>query len=340
MIMKHFIYLAALAIGFTQVAVSQEFETLAEQPDVSFRGLDTHKNKVIWVSGTQGTIGRSVDAGANWSWVSPKGYEDYDFRDIEVFSAQQAVVVSAGSPAVVLHTRDGGTTWTEVYSNDDPDIFLNGMDFQGRTGYILGDPIDGTFRLLKSTNRGRDWEDVSQAIHLFAEPGEVAFAASGTSLQVMDDWLYIGSGGRYASLLKRNEKESRLDVVDVPIWAGEQSTGIFSIDFLDARKGVVVGGNYLEDQDNRNNILLTSNGGLSWSQPAIPVSGYRSCVKFIDENLLIATGTSGTDVSLDGGNTWKLISSESFNVIAVSSDKKHVYLAGSGGNIVRLHMEQ
>ncbi|MGO1597201.1 MAG: WD40/YVTN/BNR-like repeat-containing protein [Sphingobacterium sp.] len=335
--MKRIIY-GILTIGLFQIAVAQEFEPLTEQTDVSFRGLDTHKKKVVWISGTKGTIGRSVDAGKTWSWVSPTGYQDYDFRDIEAFGANHAVVVSAGSPAVVLHTRDAGDTWTEVYRNDDPDIFLDGMDFQGRVGYILGDPIDGTFQLLKSTNKGRDWQDVSAAIHLFSEPGEVAFAASGTSIQVIGQWVYIGSGGKYSSVLKRNEKENRLDVVDVPIWSGTQSTGIFSIDFLDARRGVVVGGDYKKDQDNRNNIWLTSNAGLSWSQPDIPVSGYRSCVKYIDQNTLVATGTSGTDISRDGGQTWNLISPDSFNVVAVSSDGKHIYLAGSDGNVVKLHL--
>src|SRR5690606_9838936 len=134
-------------------------------------------------------------------------------------------------------------------------------------------------------------------------------------------------------------KESRLDVVDVPIWSGDQSTGIFSIDFLDSRRGVVVGGDYMQDQDNRNNIWLTSNAGLSWSKPDTPVSGYRSCVKYIDQNTLLATGTSGTDISRDGGQTWNLISPNSFNVIAVSSDKKQIYLAGSEGDVVKLHID-
>lgn len=314
----------------------QTFETLVEGRKASFRGLETYKNKVVWVSGSNGTVGKSLDAGKTWTWVSPKGYEKLDFRDIEVFSAKEAVIVSAGTPAVILHTKDGGNTWKEVYRNEDPAIFLDGMDFQGKIGYVLGDPIGGAFRLLKSTDRGQSWTDVSDVIHLFAESGEAAFAASGSSLQVINDWLYIGSGGAYSSLLKRNEKESRLDVVDVPIWSGSEGTGIFSIDFLNARVGVVVGGNYMSDKDNSNNILLTDNAGLSWNKPTTPVFGYRSSVKYITPERLLATGTSGSDISEDGGKNWRNFSSDSFNVIAKSKDGKQIYFAGSNGNIVRL----
>jgi len=319
-----------------QTGQSQTFHPLSSGHKSSFRGLDTYKNNVLWVSGSNGMVGKSLDAGITWQWVSPLGYEKFDFRDIEIFSAKEAVIVSAGSPAILLHTKDGGKSWNEVYRNENPDIFLDGMDFNGKIGYIVGDPINGVFQLLKSTDKGKSWKNVTQSIHLFAEEGEAAFAASGTSLQVINNWVYIGTGGKYSSLFKRNEKENKLDVLNVPIWSGLESTGIFSIDFLNERIGVVIGGNYTSDKDNSNNILLTFNAGLSWEKPIQPVWGYRSCVKYISQDVLIATGTSGTDISKDAGKSWTNVSSKSFNVIALSKDKKHIYLAGSNGNIEKL----
>ena len=333
--MKKLLLIAVLGL-FICNAHAQSIQSLSINNKSSFRGLSTFKDKTIWVSGSNGKVGRSTDMGKNWQWVSPKGYEKYDFRDIQAFGTKEAVIVSAGSPAIILYTKDAGKNWKEVYRNEDPDIFLDGMDFKGKTGYIMGDPINGAFQLLKSSNKGKTWQDVTEAIHLFAEPGEAAFAASGTSLQVINDWLYIGTGGSYSSLMKRSEKESKLDVQDVPIWSGSASTGIFSIDFLNEREGVVVGGNYTSDKDNSNNILLTKNAGLSWEKPEVPVYGFRSCVKYISPKILVATGTSGTDISEDGGNTWKNISTDSFNVIAISSNKKYIYLAGSNGNIASL----
>ena len=312
---------------------TQTFTSLIKDAKASFRGLSTYKNNIIWVSGSQGKVGKSNDKGKNWEWVSPAGYEKFDFRDIHVFSPKQVLIVSAGSPGIILLTKDAGKSWKEVYRDSRPEIFLNGMDFHGKMGYVLGDPIDGTFQLLKSKDKGENWTDESLNILLFAEPGEAGFAASGSSIQVINDWVYIGSGGSYSSLYKRNEREKILNVVDVPILSGNSSSGIFSIDFLNERTGIVVGGDYMSENNNSNNILLTYNGGLSWVKPTSPVLGYRSSIKYINELTVLATGTTGTDLSYDGGVNWKNISTESFNVIAVSKNHKHIYLAGSNGNI-------
>lgn len=330
--------LLAFCCLFSSFGYAQHFHNLVNDIPSSFRGLETYKENVIWVSGSRGTVGKSVDAGKTWQWVNPKGYEGFDFRDIEVFSAKEAVIVNAGSPAVILHTKDGGKTWKEVYRDERKEIFLDGMDFLGKTGYIYGDPIDGAFQLLKSTNKGKSWQDVSKHIILFAEAEEGGFAASGTGIQVFPNRVYMASGGRYSSFYNRNDKENSLDVTDVPIWSGESGTGIFSIDFLNPNEGIAVGGNYMADKDNRNNILLTKDAGKTWQKPQQPVDGYRSCVKYISPQVLVATGTSGTDLSRDGGQTWTNISPGSFNVIAVSKSGKHIYLAGSNGNIERLDL--
>lgn len=335
--MKKLLLSIGLSAGIFAVS-AQHFNNLVSNIQSSFRGLETYKENVVWVSGSKGTVGRSIDAGKSWTWVNPKGYEQFDFRDIEVFSAKEAVIVSAGSPAVVLRTKDGGKSWKEVYRNERAEIFLDGMDFHGKTGFIFGDPIDGSFQLLKSKDKGKTWTDVSNHIFLLAEEGEAGFAASGSGIQVFPDIVYIASGGRYSSFYKRSEKEHSLDVLDVPIWSGEASTGIFSLDFWDKQTGVLVGGNYTADQDNRNNILLTTNAGKSWVKPATPVGGYRSSVKYISKSVLLATGTSGTDLSTDGGQNWKTISKASFNVLAKSKSGKHIYLAGSNGNVESLSL--
>jgi len=317
---------------------AQTFTPLIKVAEASFRGLATYKNNIIWVSGSKGKVGKSNDNGINWEWVSPTGYEKFDFRDIHIFSSKRAIIVSAGSPAVILLTKDAGKSWKEVYRDSRPEIFLDGMDFNGKTGYVLGDPIDGAFQLLKSKDKGESWTDETQNIHLFAEPAEAGFAASGSSLQIVNDWVYIGSGGSYSSLFKRNESKKILNVVDVPILSGNASSGIFSIDFLNERTGIVIGGDYMSENNNSNNILLTYNSGLSWVKPSTPVFGYRSSIKYINKLTVLATGTSGTDLSYDGGMNWKNISRESFNVIAISKDRKYIYLAGSNGNISRLDL--
>ena len=317
--------------GFTQT-----FTPLVETVKSSFRGIDTYGKAVVWVSGSNGTVGYSANHGNDWNWVNPKGYEKFDFRDIAVFSKKEAVIMSAGSPAIILHTTNAGKTWKKVYEDNRPDIFLDAMDFNGKLGYALGDPIDGQFQLLRSTDKGRSWQDVTHNFILFADEGEVAFAASGTNLKVWKDKVYIGTGGKYASFFNYNPKSLSVDKLDVPIWSGNESSGIFSIDFRNEKEGVAVGGDYLQDHDNRNNILLTYDGGSSWNRPETAVYGYRSSIIYITNEILVATGTSGTDLSKDGGRNWSNISSLSFNSLSKSSDGKHIYLTGSKGNVYKL----
>lgn len=327
----------ALLLGISCLFVeAQTFTPLAENIPASFRGLDTYKNDVIWVSGSKGTVGYSHNAGQDWTWVNPVGYENFDFRDIAIFSKKEAVIVSAGSPAVVLRTTDAGKTWKEVYRDNRKEIFLDAMDFNGKTGYILGDPIDGGFQMLKSNDKGKTWQDVSNSFMLFADDGEAAFAASGSNLQVFKDFVFIGTGGSFAGFFYYSPKNLRIEKYECPIWYGNNSSGIFAIDFIDEKTGIAVGGNYLMEHDNRNNIMLTNDGGNNWIQPESPVLGFRSDVMYINANTVIATGTSGTDISYDAGKNWKNISKESFNTLGKSSDGKTIYLTGSKGNVYKL----
>lgn len=328
-----------LLILLSSMLGAQNFQTLIAGQHASFRGLATFGEKVVWVSGSKGTVGYSSDAGLNWKWVNPLGYDTVDFRDIVVFSAKEALIVSAGSPAVILRTNNAGTSWTPVFYDPRKEVFLDAIDFEGKNGYVLGDPIDGSFQLLKSSNKGKSWQDISNQMYLVADSGEVAFAASGSSIKLLNDILYIGTGGKYASLFAYDPKKLRVDKFDCPIWSGAASTGVFAIDFYDKETGIVVGGDFLQDQINSNNVLLTKDQGQNWIIPSSPVMGYRSDVLYITSTKIIATGTSGTDISIDGGRQWNNISKASFNSLAKSKSGKRVYLAGSDGNVVLLQME-
>lgn len=330
--------LTTLSVWMILVVSAQTFTPLVENIPASFRGMSAVGKNTVWVSGSNGTVGISRDQGKTWNWVNPIGYEKYDFRDIYAFSEKEAVIVNAGSPAVILHTTNAGKTWQKTYENTHPSVFLDDLDFVGKIGYILGDPIDGKFQLLKSTNKGKSWKDVSNDYFLIADEGEAAFAASGSSMKAFKDRLYIGTGGKYSSFFNYYPKGLKIDKYDVPIWSGESSTGIFAIDFWNIKKGIAVGGNYLDDKNNQNNILLTQDAGVTWSRPDTPVSGYKSDVIYITEKIVLSTGTSGTDISYDAGYNWKNISTLSFNTIAKSKDNKLIYLTGSKGNIYKLDL--
>lgn len=85
---------------------AQTVKLLNSTSKASLRGLCVVDDNTVWVSGSGGTVGRSVDGGNNWTWMTVKGFEKADFRDIEAFDAKTAVIMGIASPAYILKTTD------------------------------------------------------------------------------------------------------------------------------------------------------------------------------------------------------------------------------------------
>ena len=80
----------------------------------SIRGLSVVDDNIVWISGSNGTVARSVNGGKSFEWQTLAGYEKRDFRDIEAFDENTAVIMAVAEPAVILKTRDGGKSWNKV----------------------------------------------------------------------------------------------------------------------------------------------------------------------------------------------------------------------------------
>ncbi len=59
-------------------------------------------DRVAWVSGSRGTVGRTTDGGDSWQWCPPAGYEQRDFRDVHAYSENIALVMAVDSPGIIL----------------------------------------------------------------------------------------------------------------------------------------------------------------------------------------------------------------------------------------------
>lgn len=316
-------------------AFSQQLTQIESGLNTSLRGLSVVNHSVIWVSGSKGYTALSTDAGKTWKWNQVKGFEKFDFRDIEGFSENKAVMVSAGSPAVILLTVNGGKDWEEVYRNSLPDIFLDGMDFWNADhGIIYGDPIAGQMQILETTNGGMSWQNISHRLKIKLVSGEAGFAASGTGIRSGKKGnVWIATGGIRSRIFHSKDYGQSWQVYPCPIIQGNASSGIFSIAFYNKKTGVAAGGDYLKDTLRNNNLLITGNGGQSWKSPKINPLGYRSAIEYVSRKVLIATGTTGTDISGDGGLTWKKLSDTGFNCVRKAKNGKLIVLTGDQGRI-------
>ena len=329
--MKKFIFIFLLHLPVYAV-LAQQIQILHEQPKTSFRGLSVVNDKVVWVSGNNGTIGRSTDAGTNWKWIKVKNYETIDFRDIEAFDSLNAVIMGIASPAYILRTADGGITWNKVYQNDHPEIFLDAMEFwNDQSGIVIGDPINGRFFIARTFDGGKSWQTLPEQNLPLADSAEACFASSGTNIRKLkkDEAVFI-TGGLSAHIFIRDKK------IKLPIMQGSSSTGANSIAVKDHKTMIVVGGDFNSKEDTTRNCIITNDGGNTWTFPAVSPKGYRSCVEYLSKNKWITCGLNGIDLSLDDGKNWKAISSESFHVVRKAKKGKTVYFAGNNGKIAKL----
>jgi hypothetical protein len=313
-------------------------EVLAKGTKTSMRGLSVVDSNVVWASGSNGTVARTTDGGKTWKWLTVKGFEKRDFRDIEAFGPTKAIIIAVDSPAYILKTIDGGESWKVVYENHTKGMFLDAMEFWNEeAGIVVGDPIDGRLFVARTFNNGETWMDVPMQYRPEAGAGEAMFASSGTNVRVLDrDEAVIATGGTASRVFIRDA------AIKLPVLQGQESTGANSIAVLDnqTRKGgnhmIVVGGDFMRADLDSLNCAFSTDRGKTWKLPKSPPKGYRSCVEYLSKKQLVTCGITGTDYSADGGNTWTNISKEGFHVCRRAKNGNAVFFAGGGGKIGKL----
>ena len=69
------------------------------------------------------------------------------------------LAIGQGDASRIYRTTDGGKSWDAAFVNDDPAAFYDCMAFYpgGRRGLVMGDPVDGKFRILATEDSGRSW---------------------------------------------------------------------------------------------------------------------------------------------------------------------------------------
>jgi len=330
--------LAIVQIIFQKEIHSQDTKLVLHSIDgkASFRGMSVVNDSVIWISGSKGTICKSTNGAKSFECIKVAEHDSSDFRSIYAFDENSALICKIGSPGKILKTTNGGRTWKEVYSNDDKQVFIDGIDFWNKKeGICFGDPINGKLMLIETKDGGETWHQLPPQSRPLLVEGESAFAASGTTIRCFDSGkVMIATGGDITRLLISKDKGGTWNSKLPPLIHGAPSTGIFSFDFFGNENGIAVGGDYKADSMSVDNIYITRDGGSSWLKPAQPTRGYRECVTMITEKFAVAVGPSGIDISKDGGITWKPFSDEKkFHVVRKSRIGNKIFLAGPGDKV-------
>ena len=326
-------FLILMQTTFNVFAQGTEPEiALVETPtEASLRGLHALSENVVWASGAGGAFLRSIDGGITWKHGII--VDSVDFRDIHAFDENNAVVISAGAPALIFRTTDAGTSWELTYQNDDERAFFDAIDFwDNLNGIAFSDAIEGKFLMIITKDGGNSWMELESAPE--ALEGEGGFAASGTNM-IIAPWGDILLGTTDGRLIISDDFGMTWTYSQSLLESSEPTSGIFSLAAYE-ENAIMVGGDFANPTIKEKNAASMKSFG-EWELCQTSPGGYRSGVAFVPGgSIAICTGPGGSDISFDSGKNWRSLSDAGFHAVSFGSDLNSGWMSGSEGRIAKI----
>jgi len=320
------------------------FEVLKTKSNSSLHSISVLDSLNIWACGNNGTYLKTIDGGLNWQSGKVKGFETLDFRGIQVFDANTAIIMCTDAPAFFFKTIDGGKTWKRKYMSRDVKVSFNGMTFKdSENGIAFSDPIEERFFIITTSDAGDTWKQISSLNIPPARKGEKGIAISGTSIAVSGkDLIWFGTESSDRSRIFFSQDAGiNWRAIDVHSSKGNGTNGISSICFKDELNGIAVGGNAKDEKNNSDIFIGSDDGGLNWQPFDNSQSvGFRSCIAWCNEyKFYLSTGRLGSSYSVDDGKTWVSVDSQNYNSIGISKKDGSCFVVGNKGIIAKVKIQ-
>jgi photosystem II stability/assembly factor-like uncharacterized protein len=296
---------------------------------------------VSWIGGQQGQPGK--DLNAVYFTDSKRGW-------------------IAGDGGLVLHTEDGGNTWTrqrietrdavnDIYFRDKEDGYLlagsqifttedSGATWQLQTRF-LSQTFGGAEPELYSvrfTSKKRGWvvgslsrgDDVVDSLVLNTTDGGVSWNRQ--RVPVTDELIHLDFDGDKRGWIVGSGGRILHTRDGGDSWQLQISgttAALYHVDFQGDEHGCAVG--------EKGTILLTDDGGDTWRKIGSPVSSTILSVKFVNGEEGWAIGRGGVILRTDdGGQSWLQQETRSKqNLYALYFDKKFGWAVGGDGLVLR-----
>jgi photosystem II stability/assembly factor-like uncharacterized protein len=307
--------------------------TLASQASGTtalLQAVSAPSDRVAWVSGHAATVLRTTNGGASWERVIvPGAAEDsLQFRDVHAVDAHVAYLLAAGpgSRSRIYKTTDGGRNWQAQFRNADSSAFYDCFAFwDARGGIAFSDAVTGRFPVRVTVDGGEDWVLVAADALPPAQPGEGAFAASGSCVATLDrGQAWIGTGAAdTARVLHTRDAGRTWEVTATPI-AGGRSSGIAALAFRDSLHGIALGGDVADPNARADHVAVTADGGRTWragGRPRFAGAVYGAAVVPGRPGWVVAVGPRGLDYSTDDGASWRSVDTLAYWSVGFGSGK-------------------
>ncbi len=224
---------------------------------------------VIYISGNDGLILRSTDAGLHWTTLKTGTTEQLwgiHFQDSKVG-------IAVGSRGLILRTRNGGDDW-ETLNSGTINLFYDVSRTPGGIWFASGSNV-----LLRSENGGDSWEPVD--FFPFEAPADWI-----RSMQFVNSNIGYACAdiGRIYKTTDGGKNWLRLPSIT--------QDPLFEVEFLDEKFGFICGFNGI--------ILKTEDGGQNWIQMASPLgTEHLYSLDLVDRNTAYISTHFGHILKLD-----------------------------------------
>ncbi len=235
--------------GLIEVLSSPSWITQTSGTNNNLNCVDAVSDLVAWAAGDNSTILRTTNGGEVWDYVWD-GPDTLRFWSISGIDANHALVTGTGGKwsegtnvTYIFRTYDGGISWTKVFERTLG--FLDDVTmFNQSNGFAIGGEIDGKFLILKTTNRGKNWE-YSQTAPI-ALDGEYPLNTAITWLDNSTCWFATSHSRAFYT----TDAGDTWDVVEIP-----SLQNVVTIAFKQAGEGLAA---------SENSMAKTIDNGESW----------------------------------------------------------------------------
>jgi len=253
-----------------------------------FWEIDQKDCDEIWVCGNQSLVMSTKDQGSTWQ----KHTVPTTFNLMGIDIVANGDYRACGNQVTIIRSSDGGDTW--VQENQAPYISLYAIDTKGIGGpaYAVGDKG----HIYETLDGGSTWTD---------KKSPTIYQLNDVCFQALYHSVY--AAGWFGQVLKKEENTS----ADFEVLNQRPTHYFMDMDFVNADTGWIVAGESVDDEGNKDGLILrTVDGGATW-EVQHQQSSFFSSIDFINENEGWAVGRSSIPYSegvilhtVNGGQSW------------------------------------
>ena len=259
-----------------------------------------------------GTLLKTADGGAHWSAV-PLGAGNPAPQHMAFADAETGwLTAGQGNTLFVLHTADGGKSWTRQFQKqyEDGPIGSAGIDFlNAEEGWFLtSDLATWEGELYHTADGGAAWQAVGKIKCVRPTPEGLDFVDSQTGWIPLD----VGAGPVAGGLSVTRDGGKTFQVLGqspAPVYDQSQKiTSAREVGFVTAQQGWAVG----SDLNHGDYLLKTEDGGGTWEQ-VYPAPEPTEDLSFADAKTGFGLGELSDPGAIlkaeDGGKSWTAVAS-------------------------------